>query len=361
MASTGPNDMAPARGVQHFLTGGTTRAARLVACDADRWQRVVAVKAKLLRAHGVGPSHRMVVCHPFSPWSIGQVHVEGALLCGCHVFPFGLNAHSPEVLRILAAASPTHACGGARYLIRLATQARELGLALALPAGGLVFVAGEPLEAAVRAECEALWQAPVIDVYGMAEFDAVGIELGHGRNTIALVDDYEYALDSGDGTPGPLVAGQSGELWIRDPDDMAWHATGDKLLVGGSCGRQGFSYEVALQGRIDHAVNFSDGSALSEAQVAQVAQQFSHQLRALQIQVFRPPGGDIVRAVCVPLGKKLAIDYAAIRNGVINANVDVADSFDKGVIRDCIVDVYPSENALVQTARGKNPLLVRMD
>ncbi len=359
MASTGPSE-APTHGTLHFLTGGTTRQARLVPCDADRWRRVVAIKAKLLQAHGVGRQHRVAVCHPFSPWSIGQVHVEGALSCGSDVYPFGLNAHSPEILRMLAAAAPSHVCGGARYLIRLGKLAKELGLSLHLPSGGKAFVAGEPLERAVREECEALWQAPVVDVYGMAEFDSIGVELG-SAGRIALVDDFEYALDEGNGHETAPSAGRSGELWIRHPGETAWHATGDRVSVAGPCGVDGFSVEVGLEGRLDHAINFSDGSAISESQVEQVARQFSPELRAFQVQVFRPPGGDIIRAVCVPRGKSLVVDFAAIRDRVINANVDIADSFDKGVIRDCIVDVYPSENVLVQTARGKRPLLVRME
>lgn len=359
MASTGRSD-APTRGTLHFLTGGTTRQARLVACDEARWRHVVAVKAKLLRAHGVGPRHRVAVCHPFSPWSIGQVHVEGALSCGSDVYPFGLNAHSPEILHMLAAASPTHVCGGARYLIRLARLAGEFGLALHLPPGGKVFVAGEPLEPAVRDECAALWQAPVVDVYGMAEFDSLGVELGSAGN-VALVDDFEYAIDSGNGQETAPTAGRSGELWIRQRGESAWHATGDKVSIYGPCSTEGFSVEVKLEGRLDHAINFSDGSAISEAQVELLARQFSKELRAFQVQVFRPPGGDVIRAVCIPRGNSLIVDFEAIRAGVINANVDVADSFDKGVIRDCIVDVYPSENVLVQTARGKRPLLVRMD
>ncbi len=358
MANTGQND-ALANGKVSYLTGGTTREARVVSYDAARWRQVVGVKAKLLQAHGLGAQARVAVCHPFSPWSVGQVHVEGALLCGCEVVPFGLNAHTPEILHILARLAPTHICGGASYLIRLAKLAQQLKLHLQLPAGGAVFVAGERLEPANRAECETLWGAPVIDVYGMAEFDALGIERVAGA--MSLVDDYEYALVDG-AAAAPLASGRTGELLIRQRGDTAWHASGDQIRVLSATASGGFAAEVAMLGRLDLTINFSDGSAISETQVQQLAAAFGDDLQALQIQVFRPPGGDIIRAVCVPRGNSLAaIDHAAIRAGVININVDVADSYQQGVIRDCMVDVYPSDRVFVHTARGKRPLLVRME
>lgn len=147
-----------------FVTGGTSRAARLVEYDRARWQRSVQCKAAIFSAHAVGPANRVAVCHPFAPWAIGQVDVEGALACGASVFPFGLNITSPEIQDLMVRVRPTHLCGGARNLLWLSKALRERSVSLVLPSDGALFVAGEILAQGVREQCEADWQAPVVNL-----------------------------------------------------------------------------------------------------------------------------------------------------------------------------------------------------
>lgn len=158
-----------------------------------------------------------------------------------------------------------------------------------------------------------------------------------------------------------MAEGQIGVLAVRGMGDALWHSSGDIVeVLGTGQMAQGFRHSIAIVGRADLVVNFADGSAISEAQVRQMLTNLS-ELAALQIQVFSPDErGDVVRVVCVPKGPVTSIDFERVRNLVRNLNVDVADSFHAGVIRDCMVDVYPTERALVETARGKHPLVVRM-
>lgn len=342
-----------------FITGGTSRAARSIEYDFARWQRSVRCKAAIFSAYAVGPSSRVAVCHPFAPWAIGQVHVEGALACGASVFPFGLSIDSSEIQDLLVRVAPTHLCGGARNLLRLASALRERAVSLALPSDGALFVAGEILTQGVREQCASEWQAPVVNVYGVAEFDALGSELP-GVKGICLLDEFEFAVYADD-DPVELTEGQVGALAVRGIGDALWHCSGDivEVLRTGQMAQR-FRHSIAIVGRADLVVNFADGSAISEVQVQQMLTHLP-ELAALQIQVFSPDErGEVVRVVCVPKGPVASIDFERVRDLVQNLNVDVADSFRAGVIRDCMVDVYPTERALVETARGKRPLLVRM-
>jgi len=347
------------RGMLTFITGGTSRAARLVEYDDARWARSVRCKSAILAAHGVGVGSRVAVCHPFAPWAIGQVHVDGALACGADVFPFGLNVSNQEVQDLLFDVRPTHLCGGARNLLRLAADMQRHQRLPALPPEGALFVAGEALSLATRLQCEEVWNVPVVNVYGMAEFDALGAELP-GRHGLWLLDEFEFAVCVGDEQLEP-AAGLIGTLAVRGRGDVVWHQSGDIVeVLPATNPPDGFSCAVAIVGRHDLVVNFADGSAISEVQVQQLLQKVP-ELAALQVQVFSPDDqGEIVRVVCVPRSPVNTFDHARIRNLMENINVDVADSFRAGIIRDFMIDVYPTERALIETARGKRPLLLRM-
>lgn len=343
----------------HFITGGTTRSARLVSYDSDRWERSISVKAKLLSRIGINEHSRVVVCHPFSPWSIGQVHVEGVLRCGGDVYPFGLNCLTSEIMRFMAEAKPTHFCGGTHFLMRIAQVAKEQGFNIELPSGGCLIVAGERLTVANRNECEVMWGAPLVDMYGMAEFDAIGCELPDQQG-IALCSDFEYALAK-DGTVLSLARGALGELLIRNPGEDSWHSTGDLVGTLNMIDTEdGFTACIEMLGRADLTVNFSDGSAISEIQVSNLIQRFPW-VKSIQLQVFRRTDGDIIRAVCLPTEWRFDLDFPALRDAILNINVDVADCYQQGVIRDCIVDVLPRKHAFYTTPRGKQPLIYMAD
>jgi acyl-coenzyme A synthetase/AMP-(fatty) acid ligase len=338
-----------------FITGGTSRTARLIEYNDARWQRSVRCKAAIFRSNGIDTSSRVAVCHPFAPWSIGQVHVEGALACGASVFPFGLSVNTPEIQDFLMAVQPSHLCGGARNLIRIAQALRKRSSAPSLPAGGALLVAGEMLTQVVRDQCEDEWQARVVNVYGMAEFDALGAELP-GFNGVCLLDEFEFSLNVDDRFI-ELAEGAVGTLAVRGKGDTEWHNSGDIVEVLQSGPLKGaFCHSIVIVGRADVIVNFADGSAISEIQVLDMLSKLP-ELRALQIQVFTPDErGEVIRVICVPNGPVTSFDFERVRDLVRNLNVDVADSFKAGVIRDCVIDIYPTERALVETARGKRPL-----
>jgi len=336
------------------LTGGTTARSKVVRYDPGRWARSVAVKRKIFHAHGVDENARVAVCHPFGLWSIGQVHVEGALACHADVYPIGLSALSPEPLQHLIDARPTHLCGGARHLLQLADLAAKLERPLANRGMQAIFAAGEPLTSGVRAACAAAWGAPVFDVYGTAEFDALGAELPKSPS-MRLVNDFEFGVHSGNGVHA-LSAGATGSLCVRADEHTAWFDTRDLICVVDTDGPSGFGAGIHIRGRKDFAVSLPDGSAISELQVSRLVAE-TPSLASAQLHVVHQGSTVELHLLYVPHPLS-EVNADALSDRVRDINVDVADSVRAGVVRRIQLRSLADEGLYFNTARGKRPLIV---
>jgi phenylacetate-coenzyme A ligase PaaK-like adenylate-forming protein len=345
-----------------YLTGGTTGRPRLIRYDRSRWNQVVHAKMRILQAYGVGADDRVLICHPFAPWAIGPVHAEAAWLCGAHVFPVGLGFDTPEIMELIREFAPTRIAGGARILIRLHELLLRGGRAP--ESASTLFVAGSPLTPEVRQEAAACWNAVVVDVYGMAEFDALGAEID-GSNGVLLLPHLDFALRGNDGSVAACTPGASGELLVRWTLNDEWVATGDSVKIVGQRAWPGDTRQVpavALLGRMQPTLHLSDGSAISEAQVSMVQRRFAA-VKYLQLFCETESGRDVLVARVVLLRDGAAAeDVDSLVEGLIRAireiNIDVADAVRSnsiGAVRALIC----SEGDLFVTTRGKMPLVVQ--
>jgi len=235
--------------------------------------------------------------------------------------------------------------------------ALELGIKPSELGVHIVFVAGERLARSVRQECESVWNARVIDIYGMAEFDAVGIELNESSD-ISLIRNFQYSIATLDG-PANLAIGMAGELYIRTTDADPWHMTGDLVNVRRLRSPSSeFFADIAMKGRTNFLVNFSDGSAISESQVAALVSEFP-EVSSIQVQVHRTDRGDVINTLFVPNEHLTRDVIKRLLDRISNVNIDVADSIRQGVIVDCILTPVGSDSEFFHTQRGKSPILVR--
>lgn len=338
-----------------YVTGGTTATPKKIAYDWKRFDRSVRWKHKLFEVYGVDQASRVAVCHPFSPWAIGNIFVEGALRCGASVLPLGLNAQNEPFRSMLDDFMPTHVCAAARNLVSW----RGLDVDQARP-GAVAFVAGEKLQEGDRRSVAKRWGGPVVDVYGLAEFDMVGAELP-GVAGLSLVPEFTYGIRQSDAAAvQSLAPGIQGELMISETVGD-WFATGDNVRVSGRavswpcCSN---SWQVEFLERIDGAVTFSDGSMLCDAHIQRVLA-YSTDLTHLQAVVVRTGPKDRIELLCV-LRSDADTTTAVldrIRDRLLETAVDVRDSLSFGVI-ESVAAVQVTEAQMVRTARGKIPSVI---
>jgi phenylacetate-coenzyme A ligase PaaK-like adenylate-forming protein len=294
------------------------------------------------------------VCHPFAPWSIGQVFVEGALRCGASVFPLGLQAGERTIQTLaLEELQPTYICGAARNLIRWGL---EMGVPDALRSPvRKVFVAGERLLPEMRAKCGELWGAEVVDIYGMAEFDMLGAEVP-GVDGICLIPTMTYGLVTcPGGMPSTrLEPGLEGILSVHPHADSKWHETGDRVRLCGaihlSSPPWGEVQVVKLLGREDESAILADGSLLLGIHVDELVDRLKG-VAAAQVRVTHRLDGDEIRILCV-CGDAERPDPKLVVDLFLEANIDVSDSVRHGAVKTLEV-AFVAPDELLTTARGK--------
>jgi phenylacetate-coenzyme A ligase PaaK-like adenylate-forming protein len=283
-----------------YLTGGTVRRPRMITYTAARYQQSVRATAEVLLCHGVGPFHRVAVCHPFDPWAIGGVFRDAALLCGAGVLPLGLNVLAESLWASLLRHDPTVICGSASVLLRLGNRLSAHGPLRSRPR--LIFHAGEPLPASLRQECAEMWRAKVINVYGNAEFDTLACE-GIIREGLILSPHLQYALfNSARRKPSSLVAGQTGELLIRSTVLARWFRTKDSVRVLRSSARDDGLWPGSLViehlGRLDNSIQLPDGTVVHANSIHALQRRLP--IVALQVHSYRRTKHPRLRILVIP-------------------------------------------------------------
>lgn len=338
-----------------YLTGGTTANPRIVEYDRERWAASIAAKLRLFELYAVGPSSRVAVAFPFAPWAIGSIFAEAAFLAEATVLPLGLSALEDPFSSVLSEFRPTHLCGSGAVLARLGRkQSDRLNHRV-----DTLFVAGEKLTTDTRNELISQWDAQVVDIYGMAEFDMVAAQVP-GLKDLALIPHLQYWIATEQEELLPLATGCEGELWIAELEAGPRHATGDLVRVKSKADhwRNGLpSYAIEIIGRIDGAVSFADGSMLAPVHLQATMNRFPS-ISALQAVVRRRVAGDELelRYVSAAGGAEM-IDHNALCKALLDAAIDVQDSLRHGVITKFHARAVAAD-ALSRTARGKIPAIL---
>jgi acyl-coenzyme A synthetase/AMP-(fatty) acid ligase len=220
-----------------------------------------------------------------------------------------------------------------------------------------IFVAGAPVSDDMRRQAGADLNLPVVDIYGMAQFDMVAASLP-GDPGLALVPYFEYSLAMDNGECVQLRTGLVGDLRIRRSRDT-WHRSGDIVEVLGEAlwpaKTKQATHRIRVLGRANVAITLADGSSLTELQVRDLLKRKYPQVQELQVQLQHTQAGDALDILCVPRDGS-AVDLEALRADVMAANVDINDSFRAGVAIHCGARIVKFDD-LVVTARGKIPLV----
>lgn len=344
--------MSHLREVLSFVTGGTTSLPKLVSYSLERFAKVVDVKARMLGFCGVGPNNRVMVLHPMAPWSIGNIHVEGALRCGASVLPAGISLSKRTIGHLIREFRPDILCGGARNLARIVGELDPEILEIMVGDIKSVFTAGEKLAAEVRAKIEFQLQCSVRDFYGCAELDGLGVEGPEGAG-LHLVPDYVYRLRHEEETR-PLLAGTRGLLEVQREAGSPWHATGDIVEVLSSSAPPWGTAKISVIGRSILNVSFADGSSLTSTHLSFVKTELM--LTDIQLVVFRHDERDVIEVLFVKDSLSTASQIDVV-NKILESNIDFEDAVQAGCILDLSAREVESSEFFYQTERQKAPML----
>jgi len=297
----------------------------------------------------------LVVCFPFDPWAIGGIFRDAALACGARVLPLGLSAGEPALGPLLVSFDPDVLCGPASLLVHWQAKLQKVSLTRQLTHRRLVFHAGEPLRPLVREACATTWNAKVVNVYGMAEFDSVGSEGQRGSGLI-LSPHLRYALARpGKARYQPLREGAEGELLIRVRNTSDWYYTRDlvRVIVRASVddGLWPGSWRVEHLSRTDNAMKLPDGSLVSAEQLEAVARELPG-IEYIQLQLVQSASSSArLRLLATPCQGVLPPASVALQEALLSRCLELADAVKHRAVslEVCLVDT----SELERTQRGK--------
>jgi hypothetical protein len=324
----------------------------MVLYDEARLRLSVEITRQILSAHALNSKARVIVCHPFDPWSIGGIFRDAALSCGASVLPLGLSAADRSLWPTIVGFKPTVLCGSASFLLSLSRGLSDAGIDLP-PRRRKIFHAGEPLTPALRDRCGAAWGAYMVDVYGSAEFDSIASEGTQGSGLI-LCPDYQYAVfDKASREQVSLCLGLDGELLIKRQEDGRWLRTRDRVLILDRAtsvdGLWPGSWKIRHLGRCDHSLSLADGTILRSKSIHNVSRDLP--LEGIQVHSSRTTGRSDLKILAAPVGDNTAVSSDMIRQFILAECFELADSVKHGASTLTVELVTP--NQLHRTSRGK--------
>lgn len=248
--------------VRYHLTSGTTGRTPLRVLDSrEDWKWIA--ECWCYGFHGFGVRPKDVVFFAFSYGTfIGFWGAHYATeKMGCLVLPSG-NMTTPNRVHLIMEMGATVVCATPTYALRLAQEARELGVDLVGSKVERVIVSGEPAGSipATKRLIETQWGAKVGDTAGMTELGTIMMfECDHQPGGAHIIEDHfiEEVIDPKTGKEVPY--GEQGERVVtsfgRGMIPVFRYRTRDLVCKVPhskcSCGRTFDIYEGGILGRVD--------------------------------------------------------------------------------------------------------------
>jgi phenylacetate-CoA ligase len=249
--------------IEHYIklhqTSGTTGKAPLRWLDTDEsWNWWAQCWAHVYAGAGVVPGDRVFFAFSFGPFIGFWSAYEGARKIGAMSVPGG-GMQTDQRVQTMLANDVTVLCCTPTYALRLADEARRLGVDLSLSTIRATVHAGEPGASipAVRARIQEAFGARCYDHTGMTELGATGFTCQQQTGVHLIESEFVFEVvdprtlqPMPNGTQGELVAtnlGRAGMPLIR-------YRTGDLVQMDASpcpCGRTSARLAGGILGRVD--------------------------------------------------------------------------------------------------------------
>ena len=342
---------APESAIRYHMTSGTTGATPIRVLDGMKdWEWIAEMWCYGLWGFGVRPSDIVFVAFGYSTF-IGFWGLHYACeKIGCLVLPGGAMTTDQRVRQIVDMGA-TVVCSTPTYALRMAQEAKSMGVDLAGSSVQRLILSGEPAGSipATKKLIEREWVAMAGDTAGMTELGTIMIfECAEQPGGTHIIEDHyiEEVLDPESGKPVPY--GEMGERVVtsfgRGFIPVFRYRTRDLVVkVPGSscrCGRTFDIYEGGIRGRVDD-MKLVRGTNVYPRAVEAIVREFS-EIDEFQIHLYTAEGirDEIEVLMEIPdvdadpyrimgeVGKKLADAHEGLRFGVKQAETGTLPRFE---------------------------------
>jgi phenylacetate-CoA ligase len=329
----------PESAIRHHTTSGTSGRRPLAVLDGPKdWEWIAEMWCYAFWAFGVRPRDTVFFAFGYGTF-VGFWGAQYACeKLGALVLPGG-NMTTEARVRMLVENRATVVCSTPTYALRMAQEARKLGIDLPGSAVSRLILSGEPAGSipATKALIEDQWGAKAGDTAGMTELGTVMMfECAEQPGGAHIIEDHyvEEVIDPATGEP--VAYGELGERVVtsfgRGFIPVLRYRTGDLVCKVPAdrcgCGRTFDIYDGGIRGRVDdmkviRGTNVYPGAV--EAIVRRVADVEEFQVRLytadgirdeIEVQVELAGGGD---DVLEELGRELAEAHEGLRFGIRRA------------------------------------------
>jgi phenylacetate-CoA ligase len=247
------------RYVKLHQTSGTTGKAPIRWLDtSDSWDWWARCWGHVYTGAGVGPGDRVFFAFSFGPFIGFWAAYEGARTVGALAVPGG-GMQTEQRVSALLETGATVLCCTPTYALRLAEEARRLGVDLASGSLQATVHAGEPGASvpSVRSRIEAAFGARCFDHTGMTELGATGFTCQAQAGVHLIESEFIFEVINPE-TGAPVPPGSQGELVAtnlgRLGTPLIRYRTGDLVQLDTrpcTCGRTFARLDGGILGRAD--------------------------------------------------------------------------------------------------------------
>jgi phenylacetate-CoA ligase len=247
------------RYVKLHQTSGTTGKAPIRWLDtSDSWDWWAHCWGHVYTGAGVGPGDRVFFAFSFGPFIGFWAAYEGARTVGALAVPGG-GMQTEQRVSALLETGATVLCCTPTYALRLAEEARRLGVDLVSSSLRTTVHAGEPGASvpSVRSRIEAAFGARCFDHTGMTELGATGFTCQAQAGVHLIESEFIFEVINPE-TGEPVPPGSQGELVAtnlgRLGTPLIRYRTGDLVQLDTrpcACGRTFARLDGGILGRAD--------------------------------------------------------------------------------------------------------------
>lgn len=200
----------------HQTSGTTGRPIRWMDTQ-DSWDWFMECWRQIYTLAGLQPWDRLFFPFSFGPFIGFWAAFEGALRFGNFCIAGGGMSTSVR-LQAMIENEATVVCCTPTYAMRMAEVAAQEGIDLKETSVRMLVVAGEPGGAipATRARLEEMWEARVIDHWGMTELGSLGVESEDRTGGLYILETECIAEILNPDTLEPVAPGEVGELVVTN-------------------------------------------------------------------------------------------------------------------------------------------------